>query len=50
MSDKPALPEAEDKESKRRAPNPMIAISIGIFIIIAFIVAIFIAVSPALAP
>lgn len=50
MSDKTALPEARDEQAERRAPNPMIAISIGIIIIITFIIAIFIAVSPALAP
>ncbi len=38
-----------ESEEKRRAPNPLIAISIGLVIIIGFIIAIFIAVSPALA-
>lgn len=40
----------EDEEAGRRAPNPMIAIGIGILIIIGFVIAIFIAVSPALVP
>ena len=39
-----------NEQEKRRAPNPLIAIGIGLVIIIGFIIAIFIAVSPALVP
>ena len=45
------MPEKQsDEQEQRRAPNPLIAIGIGLLIIIGFIIAIFIAVSPALAP
>lgn len=50
MSDKTIASQEENEAEQRRAPNPLIAISIGILIIIAFIIAIFVAVSPALAP
>lgn len=35
---------------KRKAPNPMWAILVALVIIIGFVIAIFVAVSPALAP
>ena len=39
-----------EEQEQRTAPHPLFAIGIGILIIIGFIIAIFVAVSPALAP
>lgn len=40
----------KQEEAPQRAPNPLIALTIGFIIIIIFLITIFIVVSPALAP